>query len=44
MSEKKCLLKTTIPRKDGFLYYLKGNPLELYEVPMNKTGRKPKKK
>ena len=36
-------IKTTeIMRKKGKLYYLKGDPLEIWETDMNRSGRKPK--
>lgn len=34
--QKKMLLKTDIPRKEGFLYYCKGNPLQIWEVKANR--------
>ena len=37
---KKLVLKTDIERKEGCLYYCKGSPLEVWEVPMSRSGKK----
>jgi len=44
MGRKKRLLKTDIPRKEGCLYYCKGDPLEIYEVEMNRSGKRKSKR
>jgi len=40
----KIVLKTDIPREQGFLYYVKGDPLELHKAKMSRGGKKKKSK
>ena len=41
---KKRLLKTDLPREGGHLYFIKNDPLEVWEAEMSRGGRKKKKK
>jgi hypothetical protein len=36
------ILKTDIPREEGFLYFVKGNPLMIYKAKMSRGGKKKK--
>ena len=38
------ILKTDIPREEGYLYFVKGNPLILCKAKMSRGGRKKKKR
>lgn len=42
MAEK--ILKTDIPREEGYLYFCKGNPIEVYKAKMSRKGRTKKAK
>jgi len=42
MAEK--ILDTNIPREEGHLYFVKGNPLSLYKAKMARGGRKKQEK
>lgn len=44
MGKGKVILKTDLPREKGKLYFVKGNPLEIWEAEMAKGGRKKKGK
>ena len=37
------IIKSDIPREQGYLYFVKGNPICVYKTKMNRKGRKGKK-
>ena len=39
----KRVIDLGIPRKTGVLYYVKGDPLEVWEAPMKRKGKKSKR-
>ena len=42
MGEK--IAETEIPREKGYLYFTKGDPLEIWKAKMSRSGKSSKKK